>query len=100
MQARVRDGDLGMMKRANFRVFFARSEALLLIAAGPSDELESQLAYALSNVTPSQLKNAKRFDAWMGLLHGWVTVPSHAASATVVFMMVSNSMGVKRPRRA
>ncbi|MGX1703090.1 hypothetical protein, partial [Microbacterium sp. NPDC055357] len=32
-----------------------------------------------------------------GLLHGEVTVPSHAASATVVFMMVSNSMGVNRP---
>lgn len=65
MQARVRDGDLGMMKRANFGVFFARAEALLLMDAGPSDELESQLAYALSNVMPSQLDNAKRFDAWV-----------------------------------
>lgn len=35
-----------------------------------------------------------------GWLHGYVTRRSHAASATAVFMMVSNWMGVKRPRGA
>jgi len=35
-----------------------------------------------------------------GLLHGLVTVSSHAASAAGVFMMASNSTGVKRPSRA
>ncbi|WP_301182629.1 benzoate/H(+) symporter BenE family transporter [Subtercola boreus] len=34
------------------------------------------------------------------LLHGWVTVSSHAARAAGVFMMASNSTGVKRPRAA
>ena len=35
-----------------------------------------------------------------GLLHGLVTVSSHAARAAGGFMMVSYSMGVKRPRPA
>lgn len=65
MMARLREGDLGMMKRSNFGVFFARAEALLLMDDGASDALESQLAYALSNVIPSQRENAERFDAWV-----------------------------------
>jgi hypothetical protein len=36
----------------------------------------------------------------LGLLHCLVTVSSHAASAAGVFMMASNSIGVKRPKRA
>ncbi|PVU82035.1 hypothetical protein DDP54_02310 [Cellulomonas sp. WB94] len=65
MMSRLREGDLGQMKRSNFGVFFARAEALLLMDDGASDALESQLAYALSNVIPSQRENAERFDAWV-----------------------------------
>ena len=43
MMKRLHDGDLGLMKRRNFGVFFARAEALLLMDAGPSDALESRL---------------------------------------------------------
>jgi hypothetical protein len=63
--ARLRDGDLGMMKRSNARVFFARAEALLLMDAGLSDALESQLEYALTNVNTTQREDAQRFDAWV-----------------------------------
>ena len=65
MLSRLHVGDLGMMKRSNFGVSFARAEALLLMDAGPSDALESQLDYALSNVIPSQRDHAERFDAWV-----------------------------------
>jgi hypothetical protein len=65
MMARLRDGDLGMMKRSSLGVFFARAEALLLMDAGPSDALESQLDYALSNVMPTQREHAELFDAWV-----------------------------------
>ncbi len=65
MVARVRDGDLGMMKRSNYGVFFARAEALLLMDAGPSEELDSQLDFALRNVMPTQRDHAERFDAWV-----------------------------------
>jgi hypothetical protein len=61
----VQDGDLGMMKRSNFGTFFARAEALLLMDAGPSDALESQLSYALGNVMATQRDNARRFDTWV-----------------------------------
>ena len=62
--ARLRHGELGMMKRSNARVFFARAEALLLMDAGLSDALESQLEYALTNVNTTQREDAQRFDAW------------------------------------
>lgn len=65
MMARLRGGDLGMMKRSNSPVYFARAEALLLMDAGPSDALESQLAHALSNVIPSHREHAERFDGWV-----------------------------------
>ncbi|MEQ7129312.1 hypothetical protein ABN034_32935 [Actinopolymorpha sp. B11F2] len=65
MTARLQDEDLGMMKRSNFGVFFARAEALLLMDAGPSDALESRLDYALRNVIPGQHDHAERFDAWV-----------------------------------
>lgn len=65
MMARLREGDLGMMKRASSGVVFARAEALLLMDGGPSDALEAQLAHALSNVIPSQREHAERFDAWV-----------------------------------
>jgi Domain of unknown function (DUF4304) len=65
MMARLQDGDLGMMKRSTFGVFFARAEALLLMDAGRSDALESQLDYSLSNVIPRQRDHAERFDAWV-----------------------------------
>lgn len=65
MVTRLRDGDLGMMKRSNFGVFFARAEALLLMDAGPSDALESQLNYALNSGMPRQREHAERFDAWV-----------------------------------
>lgn len=65
MLARLRAGDLGMMKRSNFGVFFARAEALMLMDDGPSDALESSLGYALDNVMAQQRDNAERFDAWV-----------------------------------
>jgi hypothetical protein len=65
MMARLRDGDLGLMKRSNFEVYFARAEALLLMDDGPSVTLESRLDYALNNVTQSQAEHAHRFDAWV-----------------------------------
>ncbi|WP_241668335.1 DUF4304 domain-containing protein [Pedococcus bigeumensis] len=65
MLSRLHGGDLGMMKRSNFGVFFARAEALMLMDAGPSDALESKLDYALSNVMSSQRDHAERFDAWV-----------------------------------
>jgi hypothetical protein len=72
MMARLREGNLGMMKRASSDVFFARAEALLLMDRGMSDALEAQLAYALSNVIPRQREYAEQFDAW---------VPAQAARA-------------------
>ena len=65
MMTRLQDGDLGMMKRSNFGVFFARAEALLLMDAGPSDALETQLNYALHEVMPTQRENAEQFDTWV-----------------------------------
>ncbi|GAB3763077.1 hypothetical protein FB382_001308 [Nocardioides ginsengisegetis] len=65
MMTRLQGGDLGMMKRSNFGTFFARAEALLLMDAGPSDALESQLNYALDNVMVTQRDNAERFDTWV-----------------------------------
>ena len=65
MLARLRQGDLGMMQRTNFGVLFARAEALLLMVDGPSDALESQLTYALTNVMPNQREHAEQFDAWV-----------------------------------
>jgi hypothetical protein len=65
MLGRVRDGDLGDMRRGNFGVFFARAQALLLMDDGPSDALESQLRYALDNVMPRQREHAERFDSWV-----------------------------------
>lgn len=65
MLARVRSGDLGMSKRSNHGVFFARAEALLLMDDGPTDALASLLDYALSNVGPMQRGHAERFDAWV-----------------------------------
>ena len=63
--ARLRDWELGMMKRSNAGVFFARAEALLLMDAGLSDALESRLEYALTDVAPGQRDDAERFDAWV-----------------------------------
>ena len=65
MMIRLREGDLGMMKRSNFGVFFARAEALLLMDDGPSEALESALRYALDNCIPRQRENAERFDQWV-----------------------------------
>jgi hypothetical protein len=65
MMARLQDGDLGMMKRSKFGVFFARAEALLLMDDGPTEALESSLNYALHNVLPRQREHAERFDAWV-----------------------------------
>lgn len=62
---RLREGDLGMMKRSNFEVFFARAEALMLMDDGISEELEVQLRSALRDVMPSQRENAERFDTWV-----------------------------------
>jgi hypothetical protein len=64
-KARLQDGDLGLMKRSNSQVFFARAEALLLMDAGRSDDLESRLDDALTNVMPRQRDHAERFDAWV-----------------------------------
>lgn len=65
MMTRLRDGDLGMLKRSKFGVLFARAEALMLMDAGPSEALESQLDYALISVMPPQSEHAEWFDAWV-----------------------------------
>jgi hypothetical protein len=65
MLARLRQGDLGMMQRADSGVFFARAEALLLMVDGLSDALDSQLNYALTNVMPHQIGHAEQFDSWV-----------------------------------
>jgi hypothetical protein len=65
MLTRLRTGDLGMMKRSTFDVFFARAEALMLMGDGPSEALESSLGYALDNVMPNQRAKAERFDTWV-----------------------------------
>ena len=66
MLTRLRDGDLGMMKRFHSDVYFARAEALLLMDAGPSQALgDLQLTYALDNATPRHRDDAERFDAWV-----------------------------------
>ncbi|MFD1827116.1 DUF4304 domain-containing protein [Mumia zhuanghuii] len=65
MMARLHDGDLGMMKRSNLGVFFARAEALMLMDAGPSHALDSRLDDALTNGTPTQRDHAERFDTWV-----------------------------------
>lgn len=90
MKARLRDGDLGMKKRSNFGVFFARAEALMLMDAGPSEALESQLDYALSNVMPTQREHAERFDAW---------VRAEAAKASSERSLMPRSASAIRRRR-
>lgn len=65
MLDQVRRGDLGHMKRANFGVFFARAEALLLMVQGPSGELEDSLSYALEHCMPAQKESAMYFDEWV-----------------------------------
>jgi hypothetical protein len=65
LKARLHSGDLGMMKRSNLEVFFARAEALMLMDQGISEALDSRLGYALENVLPRQREHAERFDAWV-----------------------------------
>jgi hypothetical protein len=65
MLAQIRRGDLGGMTRANFGVFFARAEALLLMDQGPSEQLEACLCYALEHCGPAQRENAMQFDEWV-----------------------------------
>jgi hypothetical protein len=43
MLARLHDGDLGFFQRSHFEHYFVRAEALLLMDAGPSAELEACL---------------------------------------------------------
>lgn len=63
--ARLHEGDLGLLKRFNFETYFARAEALLLMDAGPSDELEQQLAAALSNALPNHRESTEHFVTWV-----------------------------------
>ncbi|WP_203704834.1 DUF4304 domain-containing protein [Asanoa iriomotensis] len=65
MLDQVRCGDLGYMKQANFDVFFARAEALLLMDQGPSDLLEKNLRHAREHCIATQHENAKKFDEWV-----------------------------------
>lgn len=65
MLDQIQNGDLGEMKRANFKAFFAMAEALLLMDQGPSEALERKLQYALQHCMPRQKENAERFDAWV-----------------------------------
>jgi len=65
MLDQVRAGDLGMMKRASFDVFFARAEALLIAEGGPSPALDRLLADATANTMATQRENAERFEAWV-----------------------------------
>ena len=65
MLDQVRRGDLGYMKRASYKVFFARAEALLIMDLGPSGRLDDRLRFALKHSIPSQKDDAARFDAWV-----------------------------------
>lgn len=67
MLARLRDGDLGEMKRSgsHLGVYFARADALMLMDDGPSEALESALHYALTHCMPTQHENAEQFDTWV-----------------------------------
>lgn len=65
LMARLRDGDLGMMKRSNFEKFFNDAEALLLMDAGPSDELEQRLAATQVNVLPNHRAHTEKFVTWV-----------------------------------
>ncbi len=65
MMVRLREGDLGMIKRSNSGVFFARAEALMLMDDGPSEALDSALRYALDNCLPRQRESAEHFDRWV-----------------------------------
>jgi hypothetical protein len=65
MLDQIRHGDLGHMKRSNFRVFFARAEALLLMDQGPSEALEESLPNALEHCMPGQEEHARMFDEWV-----------------------------------
>lgn len=65
LMARLHDGDLGMMKRRDLETYFVRAEALLLMDAGPSDELEQRLAVALTNTLPNQRETTERFVTWV-----------------------------------
>ena len=58
-------GELGGMRRANFEVFFARAEALLLMDAGPSEQLNRALRVALDGFTPRDEQAARDFDSWV-----------------------------------
>jgi hypothetical protein len=63
MLEQVRTGAIG--KQSSAGVFLARAEALLLMDAGPSPELDERLQYALENCTPRQREHALEFDAWV-----------------------------------
>lgn len=65
MLAQIRAGSLGHMKGSSHRVFFARAEAVMLMDAGMSSELEECLQLALQEVIPAQRDNALAFDAWI-----------------------------------
>lgn len=65
MLARVRNGDLGFMKRSNRAPYFVRAEALLLMDDGWSDELEGLLDEALGKALPHRREPSERFDAWV-----------------------------------
>jgi hypothetical protein len=65
LMAQVRAGDLGHMKRKPVDVFFARAAALLLSDAGPSAELDEQLAHALEHTPDKHREHAESFDAWV-----------------------------------
>lgn len=65
MLDQVRAGDLGFFKLPHHEHVFARAEALLLMEAGPSGELDAQLARARRGLEPSQVAAFDRFEAWV-----------------------------------
>ena len=65
MLEQVRRKNLGHMKGAGMAVFFARAEAILLMDAGLTPELEKALQFALGNCIPTQREHAKKLDAWI-----------------------------------
>ncbi len=65
MVDQVRQGDLGFWRKANVPGYFATAGALLLMDAGPSPELDEQLALVRATSTAAQAESTDRVVRWV-----------------------------------